>query len=240
MRPLVLITTDRRVLGPAPAAGPRQRPARPELFLKEALVDAVRAGGGLPLLLPPGALADDELGALLDRVQAVVVSGGAFDIDPRHYGQAVVSRLDRTDADRTDLELSLCRACLARDLPLLGLCGGMQAMAVAAGGSLVQDLGSDWPGALEHEQPEDPARPWHPVELAPGILAGLLGPRLEVNSTHHQAVRDPGPYFVSGRSPDGAAEAMELPGHRFAVGVQWHPELLGDDRLFRAMVGAAR
>jgi len=146
---LVAITTDRRdaaVSARLPAHG-RVRPPRPEVFLGEALVQAVRAAGGVPLLLPPGELAPRDLSRILDAVSAVLVSGGAFDIHPRHYGQPVQGRLDRTDEGRTGLELALCRACLERGMPVLGICGGMQALAVAAGGSLIQDIGSQVPGA---------------------------------------------------------------------------------------------
>lgn len=237
--PLVLVTCDRRLSTPGP--GPRVRPARMEVRLGEALVEAVRAAGGLPLLLPPGALAEEELGRLLDLVQAVVVSGGAFDIHPSHYGRAVRARLDRVDEARTGLELPLCRLALDLGRPILGICGGMQALAVAAGGTLVQDIASEQPGALEHEQPTDPATPWHEVALH-GALAAAMGPRIQVNSTHHQAVEEPGALRIVGRSPDGVVEAVEGRGPAFALGVQWHPELLGQvaQEPFRLLLAAAR
>ncbi len=238
---LVLITADRREAAPLVSAAGRVRPPRPEVVLKESLVQAVRAAGGLPLLLPPGALSAEELRALLDLARAVVVSGGAFDIHPSHYGRATRARLDRVDEARTGLELPLCRLALARGVPILGVCGGMQALAVAAGGSLVQDIGSELQGALEHEQPTDPATPWHDV-LLEGRLAAAMGPRVAVNSTHHQAVEDPGALRIVGRSPDGVVEAVELPGHPFALGVQWHPELLDPPAQapFRMLVEAAQ
>lgn len=236
-RPVILITTDRRAPSPAEgassldastpgpaAAGGRVRPPRAEVVLKEAVVVAVRAAGGLPLLVPPGALSDEELGDLLDRCDGVVVTGGAFDIHPRHYGREVLARLDRVDEARTGLELPLCAACLAQSVPILGICGGLQALAVAAGGTLLQDIAAMVPGALEHEQPTDPVHGWHPVALE-GALARALGAVLDVNSTHHQAVLDPGPLQIVGRAPDGVVEAVSMPGHPFAVGVQWHPEL---------------
>lgn len=238
--PLILVSCDRRDPGPASVPTERERPPRAEVFLKEALVAQVRHAGGTPLLLPPAAMDSADLDAVLDAVQAVIVSGGAFDIHPSHYGQAVAARLDRVDDDRTDVELALCRAAMARDLPLLGICGGMQAMAVAAGGSLVQDIATALDAPLDHEQPTDPALPFHPVDLSPGLLRDLLGPRTQVNSTHHQAIAHPGSLVVTGRAPDGVAEALESPAHRFAVGVQWHPELLGDRRLFAALVAHAR
>ena len=229
MRPLIAVTCDRRPAGPERTTAMRVRPGRPEVYVGQAVVDLVRSASARVILLPPG---DADLD-LLDLVQGVVVTGGAFDIHPAHYGQEVRGRLDRVDEGRTGLELALARACLERGTPILGLCGGMQALAVAAGGTLVQDIAADVPGALPHEQPTDPAETWHPlVSVDPRLPAA-------VNSTHHQAVADPGATRIIARAPDGVVEAVELPGHPFAVGVQWHPEMLGDDALFRALVGAA-
>jgi putative glutamine amidotransferase len=200
--------------------------------LSEIIVSRVRAAGGIAVLLPPGE--PDVIEEILPRVQAVIVTGGAFDIHPRHYGQAVRGRLDTVEESRTSLELPLARAAAERGLPFLGICGGMQALAVAVGGTLVQDIGACVPGALEHEQPTDPAEPWHAIVPDPS-WASLLGD--SVNSTHHQAVDDPGPLSVVARAPDGVVEAVALPGHPFCVGVQWHPELF-DARLFDALVSA--
>lgn len=232
-RPFVAVSCDRRAGGPAPD-GPRVRPRRAEVWVAETTVAHLRAAGAQVLLLPPGDPA--IVPGLLERVDAVVLTGGAFDIHPRHYGQDVAARLDRVDEDRTALELSLALACAERGTPLLGVCGGMQALAVALGGTLLQDIRAADPTALDHEQPTDPAEAWHPL-LAEGRLAGLVG--AAVNSTHHQAVADPGPLRVIGRAPDGVVEAVELAGHPFCLGVQWHPELL-DGRLFAALVRAVR
>jgi putative glutamine amidotransferase len=232
--PLIAITCDRRDAGPSPAVvpGARVRPPRAQVYVNELLVARVRAGGGVPVLLPPGGAEDVD--AILGFAAGVIVTGGAMDIHPRHYGQDVVARLDRVEEARTALELPLARACAARGVPLLGICGGMQALAVALGGTLVQDIGTQVPGALQHEQPTDPATAWHPIE-AIGPWAALVGPG--VNSTHHQAVSDPGPLDVFARAPDGVVEAVSLPGHPFCLGVQWHPELL-DGRLFAALVSS--
>lgn len=232
-RPFVAVSCDRRPGGPAPD-GPRVRPRRAEVWVAEATVTHLRAAGAHVLLLPPGDAA--VVPGVLERVDAVVLTGGAFDIHPRHYGQDVAARLDRVDEDRTALELALALACAERGTPLLGVCGGMQAMAVALGGTLLQDIRAADPGALDHEQPSDPAETWHPL-LAEGRLAGLVG--AAVNSTHHQAVADPGPLRVIGRASDGVVEAIELAGHPFCLGVQWHPELL-DGRLFAALVQSVR
>lgn len=220
---LVLVTADHREAGGL-LPSPRIRPRHPEHWVGEPTVAAVRAAGGVPLLLPAG---EPNLGALLDRVDAVVITGGAFDIHPAHYGQAPLVPLGRILPQRTATELALARLCVERDIPVLGICGGMQALVVACGGTLVQDIEAQVPGALEHQQPTDPAEGWHTVHLEPGLLQHTLGRAPVVNSTHHQAVADPGPFVVVGRAPDGVVEAVELPNHAFCVGVQWHPELLG-------------
>lgn len=229
---MVAITCDRR-LG-SPGSGPKVRPARSQIVVAESVVERVRAAGGVPILLPPGDAASTS--ALLERFDALIVTGGAMDIHPRHYGAPVLARLDRVEEDRTALELALLRTVATTGQPVLGICGGMQALAVALGGTLVQDLGALWPGAQEHEQPTDPATPWHAITAEPAWEA-VFGP--VVNSTHHQAVDDPGALRVLARADDGVIEAVHLPGHPFCVGVQWHPELL-DGRLFEALVSSCR
>ena len=115
----------------------------------------------------------------------------------------------------------------------------MQVLAVAAGGTLVQDLPSPTQAGIAHEQPNDPAEPSHRVAMASEARLGL-GAAIEVNSTHHQAVSDPGTLVVVGRAPDGVVEAIQHPGHRFAAGVQWHPELIGQLGPYEQLIRAAQ
>lgn len=232
MGPVILVTADRR----APtgfADSPRVRPRRPEAFIGESYLEALRRAGAVPLVLPPG---PSDVERILDRVDAVVLTGGDFDIHPSHYGEAVVARIDRVEPGRTDLELEVARSCLRRDLPLLGVCGGMQALAVAAGGSLVQDLPKI---PLDHEQPGDPATPGHALRLDPAVARWFEGV-VAVNSTHHQAVKQPGEGLVAaGWAPDGVVEVIWGPAFRFVLGVQWHPELLGQQGVYEGLVRAA-
>jgi putative glutamine amidotransferase len=212
--------------------------------LQRAYVEAVDAAGGVPLPLPCRPGSAPELLALCD---ALVVTGGDFDIDPGNYGEARRPGCGPALEERTAFELALTRLALARDLPLLGVCGGMQLLSVALGGTLHQDLASDL-GLSGHEQPHPKDRPSHAVAVAPGsLLAGLVGAgELLVNSTHHQAVREPGRgVVVSARAPDAVIEAIEVPDRRFALGVQWHPEAAARHEarhaaIYAGLVAAAR
>jgi putative glutamine amidotransferase len=239
VRPRIVVTTSRRVHGPAGVHPTRQRPPRPEVYLLRAYLDAVAAGGGLPLPVAPVEGLEEELADwVLAHADGVVVSGGSADLDPAHYGEAPRVPYPDLDPSRAALELRVARGCLERGLPILGVCGGMQALAVAAGGRLLQDIATDLSGALEHQQPTPPDRPWHEVAVTHGPLRDLLGARREVNSTHHQAVRDPGALRCVGWAPDGVVEAVDLPDHPWCVGVQWHPEAL-DGALYGPLCAAA-
>ena len=212
-------------------------------LLKKGYTAAVEAAGGLPLPLPhqPDAAAE-----WIDLCDALVVTGGGFDIPPERYGETRRPACGPARPERTAAELALLELALARDLPVLGICGGMQLLAVALGGTLLQDLEADL-GITGHQQPPPKDVPSHQVAVAPGtLLASLAGAdSLLVNSTHHQAVRQPGRgAVVSARADDGVIEAIELPGHRFALGVQWHPEALRHlprhAAIYAGLVAAAR
>ena len=236
MKPIICITCDRRNQGPTPKSTTKIRPARPEVFVKEALVYQVIQAGGVPFLIPPLSVSiQDVVEYILQISDGVIISGGAFDISPHHYGQSQKSRLDHIDENRTGLELQLASRCVEEQKPLLGICGGMQVMAVATGGSLVQDIGTEFPDALEHEQPTDPIEGWHDVLFSTGRLHDIYGSKIRVNSTHHQSVDHPGSFMITGNSPDGVAEAFEHPNQRCSIGVQWHPEFI-DGKIFQYLI----
>jgi len=215
----------------------------PWYALRTNYADALAAAGAVPIALPhlPALAAD-----LLDRIDALVVTGGAFDIDPALYGAGARHATVTLKEGRTAAELALLRGALDRDMPVLGICGGEQLLAAALGGTLIQHIPDALPGALPHEQPNARHEPGHSVAIIPGTrLARIVGAAtMQVNSSHHQAVRETGPAaMVNATAPDGVIEGIESPRHRFVLGVQWHPEFLidpGDARIFAALVAACR
>ena len=214
--------------------------------IPRAYLDAVLGAGGIPILLPAN-LPAEELPSLLEGVDGVLLSGGG-DLHPARYGEVERPEIHSIDPERDAFELALIPLALAADKPLLAICRGCQALNVALGGTLWWDIASQLPGAGKHNW--YPAYPRdllaHEIAIEPGTrLAEALGEkRARVNSLHHQAVKEPGDGLrVCARAEDGVIEGIELPGRRFALGVQWHPECLpGDERmrgLFRAFVQAA-
>jgi putative glutamine amidotransferase len=218
-RPSIGITPDHLAEG---AGGP----ARFEL--KASYPEAVVRAGGLPLILP---VVEDSvvIETYLDRISGLVITGGAFDIHPSAYGEEPREGLGPQKQERTRFESAILRAALKRNLPVLGICGGMQLLNVVLGGTLFQDIRRELTAAKEHEQKHERSQPQHPVEVHEGsLLAENVGKgQLMVNSTHHQAVNKLGENVIAcATAPDGVIEGIEVKGHPFAVGVQWHPEAL--------------
>jgi putative glutamine amidotransferase len=226
----------------APGRSERDRaPAR--LSLRLSYTQALQEAGAIAVVLPTHGFADDA-GALLDRLDGLLFSGGP-DLDPATYGQARHAKLG-PDVDRVadEYELALLAAATARDLPLLAICRGMQALNVARGGTLHQHLPDRT--QLEHCQTHEAFEPAHAVTVsATSPLHALTGRRrLAVNSFHHQAVDQVGKRLqVCAHAPDGTVEALFDPAARFCLGVQWHAELLTHRAehapLFSALVAAA-
>ena len=214
----------------------------PWYALRANYATAIAAHGGLPMALPH----DPALtAAYLDRMDALVVTGGAFDVDPALYGEGDRHATVSLKEDRTAAELALVRGALARDMPILGICGGQQLLVVALGGTLLQHIPDTIQDALEHEQPNPRDQPGHAVAVAPGTLLHRITGQatMQVNSAHHQAVRTPGRFAkVNATAPDGVIEGIEDPRYNFCLGVQWHPEFLidpGDRLIFKALIEAA-
>jgi putative glutamine amidotransferase len=214
----------------------------PWYALRQNYTTAIADAGGLAVALPhdPG-LAD----AYLDHLDALIVTGGAFDIDPAMYGDSSRHSTVALKENRTLAELALLQAALARNMPILGICGGEQLLAVALGGTLIQHIPDAIPSALAHEQATSHYEPGHTVKILPGTLLHKItgSDTMQVNTSHHQAVRDPGRATINATAPDGVIEGIEDPSKKFCLGVQWHPEYLidqGDQRLFEALVAAAK
>ena len=215
----------------------------PWYALRQNYFEAVTAAGGLPVALPH----EPELAAsYADTLDGLIVTGGAFDVDPSLYGAAEKHATVTTKDRRTRFEWAITREALARGLPILGICGGQQLLNVVMGGTLIQHIPDSVQDALAHEQPNPRTEPGHDVVVEPGsLLHDITGVgMLPVNSAHHQAVDRPAPGLaVTGRAADGVIEAIEDPGRRFLLGVQWHPEYAiseGDRAIFQAFVAAAR
>ncbi len=193
----------------------------------------------------------DDPGAVLDACDGLLLTGGV-DVDPARYGEDERHPTVVVDAARDTYELTLARAALEREMPVLAICRGAQVLNVAAGGTLIQDLPSAIVTTIDHaiNQPKDAIA--HDVTVAAhSRLVNFLKTsskrphRVAVNSRHHQAVRQPAPFFVvSATAPDGVIEAIEMPDAAFCIGVQWHPENFwrtGEFAgLFRGFVEAAR
>ncbi|MFP6740593.1 MAG: gamma-glutamyl-gamma-aminobutyrate hydrolase family protein [Alphaproteobacteria bacterium] len=215
---------------------------QPWYALRRNYFTSLRRAGGLPVALPHE---PDDVAAYLDRLDGLVVTGGAFDVDPALFGAAERHKTVVLKTRRTEFELAICRAAHDRDLPMLGICGGQQLMNVAFGGSLIQHIPATVAGALAHEQPNPRDEPGHSVDVAPGTLLHRIveADALPVNSAHHQAVDAVAPgMMVDAVAPDGVIEGIEDPGQRFCLGVQWHPEYTiseGDARIFDAFIAAA-
>lgn len=215
----------------------------PWYALRENYCEAVAEAGGLSVLLPHEPERAGDYLALLD---GLIVTGGAFDVDPALFGAKTKHETVALKARRTEFELAICRRALEKNLPVLGICGGEQLLNVALGGTLVQHIPDEIKNALKHEQPNPRTEPGHAVTIAPNTLlrqiTGLT--EMSVNSAHHQAVKDVAPgLVVDALAPDGVIEGIEDPKRRFVLGVQWHPEYRlsdGDRRIFSGFIQAAR
>jgi putative glutamine amidotransferase len=210
-------------------------------LLQRSYVEAVQRAGGVALMLPPDPRVDPD--QLLDAIDGLILAGGR-DIDPAAYGAERHPETDESRAERDEFEIRLARRALERDVPLLGICRGMQLMNVARGGTLVQDL----PVHVGHEDHRRSIGTFdgndHPVHLADGSLAARAAGEIRHGtlSHHHQGIDRVGDGFtVTGWADDDELpEALEDPELRFALGVQWHPEADEESRIIAALVDEAR
>lgn len=234
-RPVIGLTLD--------SEEPGGYSALPWYALRRNYFASVTRAGGLPLGLPHE---PDLAEAYLDLLDGLIVTGGAFDIDPALFGASERHPSVTTKEQRTAFEWAAAGLAVKRDLPILGICGGAQLLNVVFGGSLLQHIPDRVENHLPHEQPGPRDRPGHAVKVQPGTrLERICGAgELQVNSAHHQAVERPGGgLVVNALAPDGVIEGIEQPDMNFCIGVQWHPEYeisAADHALFYAFVEAAR
>ncbi len=206
-------------------------------LLPSSYADAIVRAGGVPLLLPPATDDPDAAAAVVERLDGLVISGGA-DVDPAQYGEQPHDRTGAVRPDRDAWELALLTSAAAANLPTLGVCRGMQVMAVAAGGTLEQHT----PDLVGHDGHNPSPGAFGDIEVTTGdasALHSILGTAVTVRCHHHQSVHSHPGYVATAWAADGSLEAMEAEGKRFCLGVQWHPEAGRDQRLFDALVTAA-
>ena len=234
-RPIIGISADRE--------DPGGYSKFPWYALRENYCTAISEAGGLPVILPS---ATDQITQYVDLIDGLVVSGGAFDVDPALFGDTTVHDTVVLKKERTDFELGVTQAVLDKGKPVFGICGGQQLLAVALGGTLIQHIPDEVDGALAHEQPNPRDEAGHEVTITKDThLHRIVGTEtLMVNSAHHQAVKTvPAPIIVNAVAPDGVIEGIEDPTREWCIGVQWHPEFYicdGDRRLHEAFIHACQ
>jgi putative glutamine amidotransferase len=215
----------------------------PWYALRQNYADVITASGGLPLALPHE---PDLVSGYLEKLDGLVVTGGAFDVDPGMFGATTRHDTVVTKDRRTLFEKSMTEAMLDADKPVLGICGGQQLLHVILGGTLIQHIPDEVEDHLLHEQPNPRTEAGHDVEVISNtLLHRIVGTdRLPVNSAHHQAAKDLSTNItVNAVAPDGVIEGIEDSRYRFCLGVQWHPEYMiskGDKDIIDAFTAACR
>lgn len=196
------------------------------IYVNKDYVDAVNKAGGVPLLLPP--VEDAETVCRYVRLCDGFILSGGGDINPALYGEIPHPKLEEFHSILDRSQWLLTQEILRADKPLLAVCRGVQLLNVVQGGSLWQDVSAIDHPVMLHSQFSPRGDLFHPVDIAQdSILHRLFGDKLEVNSFHHQCLKDPGKGLeITATAPDGIIEAVEMPDHRFVIGIQWHPEML--------------
>jgi len=233
-RPVIGVTADLM----APAKNGARRLRETIFTLPQRYCRAIEKAGGAPIILP-ATVSTAAREQYLERIDGLLVSGGNFDIHPKYYGEKPLKGLGEIKEERTDFELELTSRALKKDMPILGICGGAQAINVCLGGSLYQDILTQVPNAAEHEQGAKKHSGGHHVRIHLGTRLRQIINRteLEVNTTHHQAIKALGNQLVvNATAEDGLIEGIESSRHLFVLGVQWHPEVLSPTRRIHAKI----
>ncbi len=219
-----------------------------EPYMRPAYIKAILAAGGIPVILPPE-LTREDLEQILENTDGVLFTGGP-DVHPFFFGEDTQAHCGNVCLKRDRMELTLLELVMAQEKPVLGICRGAQLLNIGLGGDIYQDIPSQFPQdfPVAHVQPFKYEIPSHKVEVMPNTLLAAITeePSINVNSMHHQAVRNVAPGLIaSGYAAGELVECIEKPDYPFLIGVQWHPEYLWDSdpamsRLFQAFVDAAR
>lgn len=216
-------------------------------------VDVIAKAGGVPILLP---YHKEHLDEYMQMIDGLILIGGDFDIDPAKFGEEIAHQRVQLKSHRTEFEWALLERAFAADMPILGICAGEQLLNVFLGGSLIQHIPAEQAiidyckqkgiAPIKHEQKPVPAtQATHDIEIVEGtLLHQLLNCKtMKVNTTHHQAVKEPGKgVIVSATAPDSVIEAIEVPEKTFCMGLEWHPEYLinkQEQEIFNGLVRAA-
>ena len=219
----------------------------PTYFLRARYMKAIEDAGGIPVVLP---LLSNRAGwrQVVAHVHGLLVTGSGSDLAPELYGERQRHKFARMSRERATMELGIAKAAYRADVPMLGICGGMQSINVALGGTLYQDIAAQLKTPIDHLPSHPATKTSQSVQIAPGsLLRRIAGKaRMDVNSSHHQSIKKVASNLAqTAVAPDGVIEAIEAPDRAFILGVQWHPEFLYERdpverRLFTALVRAAR
>lgn len=221
--------------------------SKPWYALRKGYSDIVSKYGAVPIFLPYS----DDIDSIINLIDGLIISGGDKDINPKFYGrntpkELLESGVVKYNDERSEFELKLLDAALKVEMPVFGICNGLQIMNSYFGGSLIHHIPDVIKSDINHEQPEPKDVPSHEIIIEESTMLSRLSDQniVMVNSTHHQAIDELGDgLIVSARAPDGIIEAIELPGHKFFIGVEWHPEHLNSDldyNLFKNLIAASK
>ena len=242
MKPIIGVTPD-FTSGNCQDMGGKE----PIYFLRARYTKAIEDAGGIPFILPlmPDARAWRRI---VSQVDGLLITGSGSDLDPETYGQKQRYKFKRMSSERATLELGISKVAYKADVPMLGICGGMQSIAVALGGTLFQDIGSQIKTSIPHQPTYSATKMAHSIQIqGRSLLRRIAGKAtIQVNSSHHQSVQYvPSCLRITAVSSDGIIEAIEAPNKHFLLGVQWHPEFLYvrhsiQKNIFQALIKAAK
>lgn len=213
--------------------------AKPWYALRACYSERVKEAGGMAIMIPYDI---NNIELILSKIDGLIIPGGDEDINPAFYGQEIMSDKVKVNDMRANFEFVLTKKALEMNMPLLGICNGMQMINVVQGGTLIQHIPDVIKTDINHEQPKPKDVPTHLVQLVENTILANLSESSEVmvNSTHHQAIDRVGQdLIVSAYANDGVIEAIESVKHKFVVGVEWHPEYANsklDQNLFSQLV----